>query len=193
MTTDADKGRRGGEMPYPEYERDQALLKKYGALSPFEVMLQLDAAKQRIETLARMDREAATHVEGLICVRTHFTGEPPYVGWEGLGLALTEHLDRQEQRIAELEGENAALQKSAESLGELARQRADELIALEAKAAEAHRTGFMACRERAVEVAAANRRHVEKSPAVGAECQKYGIAVADDIAQAISLLEPEDK
>lgn len=51
-------------------------------------------ALERIDTLSRLDREAATHVETVICMRTHFTGDPPYVGWKGLGLALKEHLDR---------------------------------------------------------------------------------------------------
>ena len=41
----------------------------------------------------KLDREAATYVESVICLRTRFTGEPPYVGWKGLGLALREELD----------------------------------------------------------------------------------------------------
>lgn len=53
-------------------------------------------AAERIERLAKMDREAATCVEGVICMRTGFTGEPPYVGWKGLGLALTEALDERD-------------------------------------------------------------------------------------------------
>ena len=51
-------------------------------------------AQARIAELEQMDREAATYVESVICMRTHFTGNPPYVGWKGLGLALTETLDR---------------------------------------------------------------------------------------------------
>jgi hypothetical protein len=47
----------------------------------------------RIKTLARLDREAATYVESVICMRTGFTGKPPYLGWKGLGLALNEALD----------------------------------------------------------------------------------------------------
>lgn len=45
------------------------------------------------DVYARMDSEAATHVESVICMRTGFTGEPPYVGWKGIGLALNEALD----------------------------------------------------------------------------------------------------
>lgn len=56
----------------------------------------LCAAYARIGELERMDREAASHVESVICMRTHFTGEPPYVGWKGLGLALTEALDERD-------------------------------------------------------------------------------------------------
>lgn len=45
----------------------------------------------------RLDKEAATHVESVICLRTHFTGDPPYVGWKGLGLALGETLDERDR------------------------------------------------------------------------------------------------
>jgi hypothetical protein len=45
------------------------------------------------QTFFRLEREAARHVGSIICMRTHFTGDLPYVGWEGLGLALTEALD----------------------------------------------------------------------------------------------------
>lgn len=41
--------------------------------------------------------EAAHHVESVICMRTRFTGDPPYVGWKGLGLALTEALDERDR------------------------------------------------------------------------------------------------
>jgi hypothetical protein len=47
------------------------------------------------------DNEAAKYVESVIVMRTGFTGEPPYVGWKGLGLALTEHLDDLEAQLAE--------------------------------------------------------------------------------------------
>ena len=54
----------------------------------------------RVELLEQLDREAATHVESVIALRTHFTGMPPYIGWRGLGLALTERLDELEARNA---------------------------------------------------------------------------------------------
>lgn len=57
---------------------------------------EIERLRARVETLERMDREAATHVESVICMKSNtFTGEPPYVGWKGLGLAL-------EQDYAEL-------------------------------------------------------------------------------------------
>ena len=52
-----------------------------------------DAKTERIEELEDLDRQAASYVESVIALRTHFTGDPPYVGWEGLGLALNETLD----------------------------------------------------------------------------------------------------
>ena len=60
-----------------------------------------DIARER-DVLRRMDREAATHVESVICMRTYFDGDPPYVGWKGLGLALTEALDERDRLRAEL-------------------------------------------------------------------------------------------
>ena len=52
--------------------------------------------KERVDTLEKLDSEAATYVESIIVQRTHFTGEYPYVGWRGLGLALNETLDELE-------------------------------------------------------------------------------------------------
>jgi hypothetical protein len=59
-------------------------------------------ARERVETLERMDREAATHVESVIAMRTAFTGDAPYVGWKGLGLALNEALDERDALRARL-------------------------------------------------------------------------------------------
>jgi hypothetical protein len=61
------------------------------------------ALKRRIEELGRMDREAAEYVESVICMRTGFNGEPPYVGWKGLGLALREALDERDELRREVE------------------------------------------------------------------------------------------
>lgn len=55
------------------------------------------AQAAEIKRLEKLDREAATYVESAICMRTHFTGQPPYVGWKGLGLALKEVLDERDK------------------------------------------------------------------------------------------------
>jgi hypothetical protein len=70
----------------------------------------------RVETLSRLDREAATYVESEICMRTDFTGDPPYVGWKGLGLAMVEKFDADKALIAELE---AQLKEAATLLSRL--------------------------------------------------------------------------
>jgi hypothetical protein len=54
---------------------------------------------KRVRLLEKLDREAATHVESLICLRTDFTGNPPHVGWKGLGLALRQRLDALEDLV----------------------------------------------------------------------------------------------
>lgn len=62
----------------------------------------LSSARTEIERLRKLDAEAATHVESLIVMRTHFTGEGQHVGWRGLGLALKEHLDAKDAEIERL-------------------------------------------------------------------------------------------
>lgn len=63
-----------------------------------------------------LDSEAARHVESVICMRTHFTGNPPYVGWRGLGLALTETLDRLEAELAQARAERDVLMDQIDAL-----------------------------------------------------------------------------
>jgi hypothetical protein len=57
----------------------------------------------KCDRLKKADQEAAIHVESVICTRTHFTGNPPYVGWQGLGLALNEVLDHRQELVKLLE------------------------------------------------------------------------------------------
>ena len=58
------------------------------------IIARLEAAEDRIKTLEKMDYEAGTYVESVICMRSsHFTGDVPYVGWKGLGLALEQDYD----------------------------------------------------------------------------------------------------
>lgn len=64
--------------------------------------MMLEAADE-IERLRQRDTEAAEYVESVICMRTHFTGEEPYVGWKGLGIALREALDERDRLRAERE------------------------------------------------------------------------------------------
>ena len=62
-------------------------------ITQFEEMIRVRDAT--IQKLRELDTEASDYVESVICMRTHFTGDPPYVGWKGLGLALNEALDEQ--------------------------------------------------------------------------------------------------
>ena len=67
---------------------------------------------RRVELIEEQDRKAATHVESVICMRTDFTGEPPYVGWEGLGKAMSEAFDDRDAlraQVEELTRERASL------------------------------------------------------------------------------------
>jgi hypothetical protein len=57
-----------------------------------------------VEKWKQLDREAATYVESVICLMSNrFTGNPPYVGWKGLGLALKEDYDELARLTAEVE------------------------------------------------------------------------------------------
>lgn len=68
----------------------------------------------RVSELEAMDREAGEYVESQIALRTSFTGEPPYVGWKGLGLALKESLDERDalrSQLTTLQAENEGLRR----------------------------------------------------------------------------------
>lgn len=65
---------------------------------------QLRLARQQAQQFKRLDSEAAQYVESVIVMRCHnFTGEPPYVGWKGLGLALTEYMNKADCNLKKLE------------------------------------------------------------------------------------------
>lgn len=74
-----------------------------------EAAVALRAIAEERDMLRRLEREAATYVESVICMRTNFDGEPPYVGWRGLGLALNEALDQRDKLQAELDALKASL------------------------------------------------------------------------------------
>ncbi len=78
----------------------------YGILDLEHMATVVAEASARIETLERLDREAGTYVESVICMRTDFTGDPPYVGWKGLGLALNEAMDELDRLRAKEEAED---------------------------------------------------------------------------------------
>lgn len=55
---------------------------------------EIERLREEVAKWKIMDASAATHVESVICTRSaHFTGEEPYVGWKGLGLALKQDYD----------------------------------------------------------------------------------------------------
>lgn len=55
-----------------------------------EAAAELEKLRVDVARLQKLD-EGAAKVEAIICMRSwHFTGKPPYVGWEGLAKALSE-------------------------------------------------------------------------------------------------------
>lgn len=67
--------------------------------------------KEEVRKWRDLENEAARYVESVICMKaTHFTGEEPYVGWKGLGLALSQDYEDARrmrealQKIADYEG-----------------------------------------------------------------------------------------
>jgi ElaB/YqjD/DUF883 family membrane-anchored ribosome-binding protein len=63
---------------------------------------EVKSLRAEVEQLLERDRQAATHVESVLVMRTGFTGEPPYIGWIGLGIALNEALDERDRLRAEV-------------------------------------------------------------------------------------------
>lgn len=61
----------------------------------------IDKLQQRIDLLEKCGSEASKYVESVIAMRTGFTGNPPYVGWKGLGLALNEALNERDGLLHE--------------------------------------------------------------------------------------------
>jgi len=84
----------------------QSLREKFDLLIVERSRLQLDVEilteenkklREKVEHFRKLEAEAASHVEAVICARTNFTGEEPYIGWKGLGLALREALDERDR------------------------------------------------------------------------------------------------
>ncbi|NDV50582.1 hypothetical protein [Salipiger sp. PrR003] len=79
-----------------------AIEKVIAGLDKPDSTIEMEIAVDLIKALAaerdkvrRLEAEAATHVEELAVLRTPFTGEPPYVGWKGIGLAIRELIERE--------------------------------------------------------------------------------------------------
>ena len=62
-----------------------------------DILEGLAASRDR---LAKLDVEAATHVEGVVAMWDRFTGEPPYIGWKGIGLAIIEEIESLSTQLA---------------------------------------------------------------------------------------------
>lgn len=93
--------------------RDEKPNQRYGA-PVWDAWQAGCASKQKeIDHWKDLESQAARFVEAPIVMRTHFTGEPPYVGWEGLGLglglALTETLDELSNAKKEIDNFQAKL------------------------------------------------------------------------------------
>lgn len=80
-----------------EVEKQVAKLRAGKAVKPSELADMLENLLTEREKLVALDKEAAAFVETVICLRTDFTGEAPYTGWKGLGMALTEALDERDE------------------------------------------------------------------------------------------------
>lgn len=67
-------------------------LRKYRGpwLVPEEAAAALESLREERDRYKRLDAEAAEHVETFVVMRAPFTGEPPYVGWKGIGQAIRE-------------------------------------------------------------------------------------------------------
>lgn len=79
-----------------------AIEKVIAGLDKPDSTIEMEIAVDLIKALAaerdkvrRLEAEAATYVEELVVLRTPFTGEPPYVGWKGIGLAIRELIERE--------------------------------------------------------------------------------------------------
>lgn len=76
-------------------------MRNYGHLDAAD---EIERLQNEVSKWKRLDSQAANYVESVICVRSHyFTGEEPYVGWKGLGLALSQDYDEIERLRKALE------------------------------------------------------------------------------------------
>lgn len=64
-----------------------------------QVLHLLECVGDEVERLEAELAAASSHVEGAIAMRTKFDGNPPYVGWKGLGLAVKEAFDERDAAL----------------------------------------------------------------------------------------------
>lgn len=93
-------------MSNEQVEQIRQYVKDYRELYPNDNRVPL-LISYCADLLAQIDAQARQirDLESLICLHTHFTGEPPYVGDAGVLLALKEHFERLQVRPAEVDAE----------------------------------------------------------------------------------------
>ena len=69
-------------------------------LVPAKAAAALAALVKERDAYKRLENEAAEAVESVICLRTDFSGEPPYVGWKGIGLKVREIITERDAALA---------------------------------------------------------------------------------------------
>jgi len=79
------------------------------------LLAERDEARAEIERL-RSDAELGCECEGVIALKTHFTGDHPYVGNDGVLLALNEALDRADAAQSEAAALRALVVRLREGL-----------------------------------------------------------------------------
>lgn len=103
----AKKALGHAEMPYrPDLDHWDAWRAAAHPLKVQALLDALDAAEKDAQKWRRLEGEAAKYCEIPIAMRTDFTGDPPYVGWKGLGLAMEQAFDERDTlraRVATLE------------------------------------------------------------------------------------------
>lgn len=116
-----------GSLAAVETERDDLRRELHVAMSTIaRLESRLAEVTAERDKLRRLDTEAATHVESVICMRTDFSGMGEEVGWKGLGIALKRALDERDRlrvmtRLPEI-GDDRPAEQAREIAVEMARR-----------------------------------------------------------------------
>lgn len=87
-----------GMLAQIETERDDLRRELHIALGDIaRLERRLTEVTAERDKLRRLDSEASSHVESLICMRTDFTGMGDEIGWKGLGMALKRAFDERDR------------------------------------------------------------------------------------------------